>query len=270
MSAWGVWKKRRSSRGRKVERRDIFRDFFLTEKKFGRRAEQVSESLRPRVGTCRTISETELQAELDIARPTVAVEKTERVVTAHGHPAVEDGVVEAVEVRAVEEVEELRAELEPGALGQPEVLVQREVNVGVARLPHQPAGECAERARRGEREGRRVEVLRPVARMQVDGLPRYEVGPVAACAVSVLHPEVIRVLPCVNVSRDAAEVGDDGVELPAAERAVGRATPLLERRRDVDRVGDERLPPVEVRVTAVEAVIERVGRGAGERSQRDV
>ena len=60
---------------------------------------------------CGTISEVELNAELDIARTAVTVENTEAAIGSWSHPAVECRVAEPVEAGMVEDVEELRAQL---------------------------------------------------------------------------------------------------------------------------------------------------------------
>ena len=85
----------------------------------------MSEALRPCFGSGRTISEVHLDAELYVARPAVAVEPAELIVNSRTDRAttVEYGVYEPVEARMVENIEELRTELETVALGQREVLV---------------------------------------------------------------------------------------------------------------------------------------------------
>src|SRR5215207_554153 len=95
--------------------------------------------------------EEQLRAELYVAR------------VARGGDAPERGraeeVVGQVQVRVVEEVEELRAQLQAHALAERSVLHERRVDVVITRPRHDVAPGVAERARRGEREGRRVEPL---------------------------------------------------------------------------------------------------------------
>src|SRR5262245_48210088 len=62
-----------------------------------------------------------------------------------------------VEVRTVEEIEELRTELQPVALGERDVLQQREVHVVRPRATHDVATRRAEGAERLQDEGVGVE-----------------------------------------------------------------------------------------------------------------
>src|SRR3954451_2812575 len=120
----GDWKAKRSGRSaRKVERKRIGKAYGAHQKRVGRGAAVDRLSPPSVVSACgRTISEVQLDAELYLARPAVAVEVAERAVAGDGDAGhalrladVEGRVTEPVEARVIQQVEELGAELEARA-----------------------------------------------------------------------------------------------------------------------------------------------------------
>ena len=106
------------------------------------------------------------------------------------------------------------------------------------------------------------------AGLQIDRLARHEARSKAPITWRGRQAEIIRVLSGKNVERSAAIIRNDRVELPSAQNPNRRLSPLLKGRQNVDCVSYEVVPAIEVGVALVEAVIKRVGRRAGERSQR--
>src|SRR5437899_759855 len=118
-------------------------------------------------------SEHNPQAELDIAR------RAHRARNRSGHIRADVGIRQ-VELRMVENVEELRAELQPDALGDREFLEDREIDIGAAGRAKDAAAGVAERVQRGRGPGHAGRIqggIEPAGKSRVvdAGIP-YPIG----------------------------------------------------------------------------------------------
>lgn len=92
-----------------------------------------------------TISEGELETELDIARPSVAIQPAKvAVVSVAGKSIDAQARVEAIKVYMVEQIEHLRAELNTVTLFKSPVLGNGEINALYARLSNETALQVTE------------------------------------------------------------------------------------------------------------------------------
>src|SRR5262245_51158831 len=164
-----------------------------------------------------------LQRELQNAWVTRGAEGTER--PARARHAGGDGRAlrdradpfREVEVRTVEEIEELRPELQPVALGERDVLQQRKVHVVRPGTFQDVATRRAQRAERLQYEGVGVEKSRDclliVRQVRVTDHIRSAVANDTQAVVLAIGAEVSR-------ERQSRLLGDDASHLPIAEYGV--------------------------------------------------
>ena len=115
----------------------------------------------------RPISEQQLEAELNISG------RADRV-RDHSRARASDGLARKIELRVIQNVEELAAELQVETLGNQELFEDGEVQVGAAGSPQNPSSgvPVSELSRRGPRGARRVEVrIEPVVDCRVRNVP---------------------------------------------------------------------------------------------------
>ncbi len=180
-----------------------------------------------------------LQRELDLARR--ALEGHDR--TGGGDRALPrraDVRVRVVELRRIEGVEHLRAELQASRLirAQPEILEERKVELLRAGAAQDVAPRVAkgELRRRGETACVEPAVDRTLGAGQHGVASRHDVGALAAAAVE-------RVDRGVHGKGEAAVKLHDAVQLPAADERFGHATRAFQQR-----------PAVPKRQVVIEAV----------------
>ena len=183
--------------------------------------------------TCRSGrgSELELESQLELAR------RADRVGDLAGGRAEcehlclgvagEHGVVRQTEVRAVEDVEPLDADLDATARRHPEVLEHRHVPRGEARSGERVAAQVAERAFGRHREAGRVEVLVRAAEHRVVRAAGVQVRPLAGAARARQRARAVEAEH--RRERHAGPQGDDARELPAVRENARHAGLVLRR-----------------------------------------
>src|SRR4029079_8771588 len=163
----------------------------------------------------------------------------------------------------VEDVEELRTELESITLLEPPILGHREIDIRDRHSSHRPLAQRSELAGRWCGKGCRIQVSGWIA-VQI----KRGAGVIRTLSNRARSTKGIGAGR--DVDRSRTEVRANRIQLPITERKLGCLTPTLQRRQNVDDVAYESMPSIEVGVTLVTCEVERIARRVSERRQCDV
>jgi hypothetical protein len=166
----------------------------------------------------RTISEVELDPELNIARSAVTVQNAKSpaaacVIKSGKFPRIEGRAqvrIESVEIRGVEKIEHFGAELNAVPLLKLPILGHGEINVLEPWLPHESTPKITELPGSRHRERGWIQVYRLVSAVLIDRYSRNQIRAVAARGV-VSQAKIARRSTGRNVKRYTTQQSDNSI-----------------------------------------------------------
>src|SRR5829696_5983856 len=158
----------------------------------------------------------------------------------------------------VEEIKELRTELESVTFFESPILGHREVDIGDGFSSNGTFAQRPELARRRDSEGRGIQVFRRIAG-EIEWRP---------CVVRALTHRRRSAQPIhvgKQFNRSGAKIRRDSIQLPITQNKLSRLAPTAERRQGVNQVADKGVSAIKVCVAPIAVEVERVTGGVSER-----